>query len=198
MAFKRPDATQHILDLEEPGQEEENGESSTVQSKEQEDRIRDWIDQDNAENISPSATLYRYPDFKNNKRLKNQVNYFRDLIPSKHELGLEYGSGDYFLVLQIPAGKKQPARCTSYNFHLDKSYDLLKQKHDQEEAAKLFQAPPGSGIVPVHHNGGGESLKEAIALVQAMNAPFMALLAPIVNKALTYQAAPALDRKSVV
>lgn len=147
-------------------------------------RIDDWTTQDNAENIQPCATLYKYLDAVQGND-KAQVNYYRGSIPSRHEIGETYGAGRYMLVLTRPAGRKQPRKSTSFRFPLHTNYDRLKALKDEAEARKALQGTPPAGQVPYYPPPANNAaiFKETFGMMQGMMSSIFSMLSPLLLKA---------------
>jgi len=149
-----------------------------------ENRIADWITQDNAENIQPSATLYKYLDPLHGHD-KAQVNYYRENVPTRHEIGETYGAGRYMLVLTRPAGKKQPRASTSYRFPLHANYDRLKALKEEAEARKVSGASTSVSQYPFPYPPANNAaiFKETFGMMQGMMSSIFTMLSPLLLKA---------------
>jgi hypothetical protein len=149
-----------------------------------EGRIDDWTTQDNAENIQPCATLYKYLDPTQGND-KAQVNYYRGNVPTRHEIVETYGSGRYMLVLTRPAGKKQPRKSTSFRFPLHANYDRLKALKDEADARKIAGSTGVSQYAPtiIQPANNAAIFKETFGMMQGMMSSIFAMLSPLLLKA---------------
>ena len=171
-----------------PGEDFQEGdkgvEDKATADSDLEARIDDWATQNNAENISPCATLYRFHDLLRGDE-KSQVNYYKGNIPTRHEIGEMYGGGRYMLVLTRPPGVKQPRKSTSYRFTLHSSYDRLRAERAEKEAAAMTGNRPA---VIIQDNGprqsSTETFKETFALMQGMMSNIFTMLSPLLNRAM--------------
>jgi hypothetical protein len=148
-----------------------------------EERIREWAIQDNVENISPYAILYRFINKATSGKME-QMNRFDGDIPSRHEIGLMYGAGNYYLILIRPAGQKQGRKNTSYSFQLGETYNDLKRLEDQKKVPVYNGLPVYQQTPQARSDGQGTALKDAFGMVQTMMVQMMALISPIINGAL--------------
>lgn len=164
--------------------ENSEGKETARADSELESRIEDWITQDNIENVQPCATLYKFIDpFKGED--KRQVNYFKGEIPSRHEIGLLYGGGRYFLVLTRPAGSKQPRKSTSYRFSLHDSYNALKAAKEQKDLETARQNVPAVSIGPYQGYTPPDNtaiFRETFSLMQGMMSTILQTLSPLLSR----------------
>jgi hypothetical protein len=154
-----------------------------VKNPEMEERLREWSMQGNVENISPYAILYRFLNKATSGKME-QLNRFDGDIPSRHDIGLLYGAGNYYMILTRPGGKNQPRKATSYSFQLGDTYNEMKRQEDQRkvpafQGMPIYQQAPQQGA-----NSQGSALKDAFGMVQTMMVQMMGLIAPIINGAL--------------
>jgi len=86
--------------------------------------LRDWFLKNQLEDKSYKVSLYRFinPQFGDRKALVNQ---YEDLMPSEHEIGLQFGSGRYcvFVTMTDSNGKR---RIYNSKFRISDDYDRRK------------------------------------------------------------------------
>jgi hypothetical protein len=86
--------------------------------------LRDWFLKNQLEDKSYKVSLYRFinPQFGDRKALVNQ---YEDLMPSEHEIGLQFGSGRYcvFVTMTDSNGKR---RIYNSKFRISEDYDKRK------------------------------------------------------------------------
>lgn len=80
--------------------------------------LRQWLAQARADDKSYTATLYRYD--QNWRGKQYIVSQFKDELPTAHEMGLQFGPGEYRLVIQ--AGD-DTTRMRAVRFNIGKEYD---------------------------------------------------------------------------
>jgi hypothetical protein len=173
----------------------ENNDSASVDI-EVEDRLADWLETNRIENSTPVATLYKL--IGETGETREQVDYFRGVIPSRHEIGLNYGPGRYIMIIRNTTGMKG-AKTTTIRFRLHESYKeknfAFKREQVEKERFALGQPNALPPAVPAPQSG-KESLLEAFTLVRSMQADTMAMFKPILERLLT-PATPAIPMKSV-
>lgn len=169
--------------------QENDAEGSSV-DLEVEERLADWLETNRVENGSPVATLYKFSGDSGETR--EQVDYFRGVFPSRHEIGLEYGPGRYILIIRNTTTSKG-AKSTSVRFRLHESYAEKSLKFKRERAEKerlaLGQSNGTPSALPPPQTG-KESLIEAFTLVRSMQADTLAMFKPILERILTPAAPP--------
>jgi len=119
---------------------------------------------------TPKATLYKYINPTGADRIF--AGYFTgDEIPNRHQIGLTYGSGKYFLELDQPKGKAEEEEGTSLIFSIHEIYDQLKAKADAEAQRKAYgtAGDPGAaaGMVMQQQqpNQSFQMVKEILGLI---------------------------------
>lgn len=171
----------------------ENPESGTGDI-EVEERLAEWLETNRVENSLPCATLYKFSGATGEQ--KEQMDYFRGVIPSRHEIGLLYGAGRYMLCIRNTTGQKG-AKSSSIRFTLHESYNeraanFKREKADKERLA-LGQSTNQISALPPAQTG-KESLLEAVTLVRAMQSDTLAMFKPILERLLV-PAVPAAPQK---
>lgn len=170
----------------------ENDEESPSVDLEVEERLADWLEVNRVENGSPVATLYKFTGETGEAR--EQVDYYRGIFPSRHEVGLEYGPGRFILIIRNTTAQKG-AKSTSCRFRLHESYleKSLKFKRDKADRERPVLGPPNAlpPALPAPQNG-KESLLEAFTIVRSMQADTLAMFKPILERILSPAAVPAL------
>ena len=111
-----------------------------------------------------------------------------DILPSRHDIGIMYGSGKYYMIVYRPAKGKQPAKRTSYRFELAETYDTMKAENEAKKAAIPVYTPSIAHPQPNQ----GESLKEALTLMQGLVMQVFGMFQPLINAALVRPEPPAL------
>lgn len=166
----------------------ENNETSPA-DLEVEERLADWLEINRIENSTPVATLYKLIGDTGEQR--EQADYFRGVIPSRHEIGLEYGPGRYILIIRNTTGQKG-AKSTSIRFRLHESYTekSLKFKRERAEKERLALGQPNAVQSALPATTGKESLIEAFTLVRSMQADTLAMFKPILERILTPATSP--------
>jgi hypothetical protein len=171
----------------------ENVDEGLFIDKEVEERVEDWLELNRVENGSPCATLYKLVGPKNETR--EQVDYFRGIIPTRHEIGLDYGPGYYLMIIRNTTASKG-VKSTSIRFTLADSYNEKHLKHKREQAERerlaLGQSNGLPSAIPQAQKDPGETLKEAFGLVRLMQAETLAIFKPILERALAPAAPLAL------
>lgn len=154
-----------------------------------EERLADWLDTNRVENSQPAAILYK---FTGTGETKEQVDYFRGVIPSRNDIGLEYGAGRYMLILKNTTGRLG-YKSTTIRFNLHESYNEKSLKFKRERAEKERFGVGGSSVSGTVSppSTGKESLVEAITLVRSMQAETLNLFRPILERLLVPPPAPA-------
>lgn len=176
---KRPDP-ENDLSFDErippsPDMEENDCEEIAEIDKEMEERLSEWAIQDNVENVSSYAILYRYVDPKTSNRME-QINRF-DILPSRHDIGIQYGGGKYYLIAIRPAKGKQAARRTSYRFTLADTYNILKAENEAKKHPS-FPVP----AFPMPQENRGDSFKEAMATINMVMSTMMQSINPLIAR----------------
>ena len=163
-----------------------------IEDIEVEARLSEWLDLNKVENSTPFATLYKFKGPVGDA--KEQVDYFRGVFPSRHEIGLDYGSGRYMMIVQNATTREKKG--TSVRFTLHESYDEKSRQYKREKAEKerlsapLVPAPSLPAPVPVDNKA---SLMEALSLVRSMQNDTLLMFRPFLEKAI----APAASREPV-
>jgi hypothetical protein len=105
--------------------EPDDGEEITVPLT-LDDKISFFIARTNVENLNPCMYVYKY---KANSSTQRSLcgKFDGDDIPDEHTIGLQYGSGRYLVILQVPAGEKQVRKQGSYTFEIGTVYDELRR-----------------------------------------------------------------------
>jgi|WetSurMetagenome_2_1015567.scaffolds.fasta_scaffold06083_5 hypothetical protein len=128
--------------------------------------LTEWLSQKNIDNAQPTVHLYKFDNPLNNKE-KSLYGTYKDHIPTEDEIGLECGSGRYFMIVKVPDGA-HTGHChtTTRSFKIGVRYDMLR------EARK-----PAQAAVPYHNPQ--ETAQQAFTMVERM----MAMILPaLLNK----------------
>lgn len=115
-------------------------------------------------------SIYRYDN--PHTQQKSFCGKFVDMIPSEHEIGLEYGSGKFLTVLQAVNGRGKRKGTTS-TFKIDKRYDRLKEEKEQ----KTINAAPNQQPV-VYAGNPIDNTDQMLKLMQTMISMLIPLIRP--------------------
>ena len=171
--------------------EEQNPESvSTLESFEDKfenedtdytEALRSWVNEAREvyDNQCAKITLYKYDNPLSGKD-KSQINEWENYVPSRHEVGLDYGSGRYTIFCGVQGNKREGKKnlVKSRTFRLHSNYDELKRKRDLEKNSSIVQP---NNLVPVNHTvNSGLDLKALILAVKEL-APVIKSIIPSNN-----------------
>lgn len=129
----------------------EDGDTTTQGAIPEDGGLREWLARAKAEDASYTATLYRFGGASNTKQFI--VFQWVNELPTAHEVGLEYGPGEYRLLVVIRDG--QAAGVKSFRFNIAQEYAEYRRKAGRD-GSPLGGATPG--------NGGG--LRESLEVVK--------------------------------
>ena len=102
-------------------------ESNDLDYDEYDFKIDEWLDKVNNENIEPKATLYGFKSSTGESKELLWQWEGRENIPSIHEVGLQFGSGRYVMIFNIPKGINSDKKTTSRRFRIGSYYDQAKR-----------------------------------------------------------------------
>ena len=92
-------------------------------------KAREWIEKSNIENLTVTATLYKYRG-NHPSQGKTQCCKYENEFPDEHNVGLVYGSGKYSMIVTYPKGAKQAPGVRRFEFELHSHYDQLKREEE--------------------------------------------------------------------
>lgn len=149
-------------------QTEEETEQEYTTKSEADEVIDEYKEEAARRDTTPNATLYKYEN--ESGKNKQFAGYFRgDEIPSRHNIGLLFGSGKYQLLLKQPKGKaKQPEQDTLI-FKIHEIYDQHKAKAEAEKAKKDYAiqaaADPTGSSGSLQSTQTFQQVKEILSLI---------------------------------
>jgi hypothetical protein len=90
------------------------------------DKINNFIERANVENLTPCMYVYKYK--QNSSTQRSLCGKFEgEDIPDEHNIGLQYGSGRYLAIVQVPSGEKQARKQSTIGFEISPNYDDLRR-----------------------------------------------------------------------
>jgi hypothetical protein len=90
------------------------------------DKINSFIERANVENLTPCMYVYKYR--LNSGSQRSLCGKFEgDSIPDEHNIGLQYGSGKYLAIIQVPAGENQARKQSTISFEISTTYDDMRR-----------------------------------------------------------------------
>jgi hypothetical protein len=90
------------------------------------DKINNFIERANVENLTPCMYVYKYK--LNSSTQRSLCGKFEgEDIPDEHNIGLQYGSGRYLAIVQVPSGEKQARKQSTIGFEISTNYDDLRR-----------------------------------------------------------------------
>lgn len=165
--------------------------ADTYTDMEVESRLADWIETNAVENKEPRATLYKFTG--PNLSEKEQCDHYKGVFPSRHDIGLEYGSGKYMLIISNGAHAKEKIKGTTVRFTLSKAYDEKSRKFHAEKALQsIVPTPATQPLAPIAPVDNSKAMADSFSMVQNMMQSIMSMFKPILERAMTPPPLPAL------
>jgi hypothetical protein len=129
--------------------------SEEIEDMDFESDLTEWLSQKNIDNAQPTVHLYKFDNPLNSKE-KSLYGTYKDHIPTEDEIGMECGSGRYFMIVKVPDGA-HTGHChtTTRSFRIGSRYDTLR------EARKPAMTP-----IQVHNTQ--ETANQAFSMVERM------------------------------
>lgn len=137
--------------------------------------LSDWISSIDQGEESYTVTLYKYDTPTGNER-KSYVWQWTDETPTLHEIGNNWGSGKYLLIVSFPRLKDGRRPVRSYKFRIHQSFDLKRAMNPYMPMNGI----PGTGFPAMINQGSGQNnqLKEVLTMMQQM----ILMLSPLIQK----------------
>jgi hypothetical protein len=158
--------------------------------------LRQWLAQARADDKSYTATLYRYD--QNWRGKQYIVSQWKDELPTAHEMGLQFGPGEYRLVIQ--AGD-DTSRLRAVRFNIGKEYEGHRAKLGLASLSAPSAGPQAAGP-----QGGAPGVDSALMLVKTVVEMLKPLIEtrhaaapdPAASLAGTYEMMNSVMRKSLM
>lgn len=142
-------------------------------------KLEQWAIRENPENQSYLTYLYKF-DHPSTGDAKVLCTRYENEIPDPHNIGIQFGSGRYLVLVSIPATPSHDSKVKALRVRLGPQYDSLKK---QAEAGMLPGAPvpgahaPGSSpYVMAAQAQGVNNLSQGLELVERV----MGMILPLV------------------
>lgn len=134
-------------------------------------KINEFLEKQKIEENSPYFYLYKYEDYRSGE-VKSFIAKYRDCDPpDEDEIGREYGSGRYLMVMAIPSLKDRKQQMRAYRFRIHARYDALVKKQSIDTPASSSQQI----IIPQQNQ---PSFNDAFTLIERM----MSIMIPLFNR----------------
>lgn len=129
-------------------------------------RINTFIAMAKADVSDATCYLYKYDNYTSGEAKSTLHKYDGGDIPDQDEVGKQWGSGRYLLVLGIPASGGRKALMRAYKFRINPVYDIQRT------------GLPAAQQVPVSHDSGKNGMAEAFTMLQGL----LAMLIPLFQR----------------
>lgn len=113
-----------------------------------------WMEENRVEDNVARVSLYKFDNFTSGNE-KSFCSEWQNEIPSKHSIGLKFGSGRYLLLVSFAKTDKTPPIVKGKRFRLHPQYDELKRKEDEKNNV--------NGITSIVHTG--NSLQDSVKVL---------------------------------
>ena len=175
-----PLSNQHRIESDETADSFTELTDDDVSYSESDSKINEWLDSNRVENYQPFLTVYKFRHETGTE--KEQCETYRGEIPSRHEIGLEYGGGRFLVIMGNGAYDKKLRKTTSFQFRLHNSYDAKSREYYavKMKNSGLGSAPAGSQISADPR----QTFAESLALVQSIQNNMLSMFRPLIERAL--------------
>lgn len=130
--------------------------------------LKNYLEKNELLNKSYQVAVYKFEDDQSAN--KTFCKSYANQVPGEHEIGLQFGGGRYYVILQVldEDGKR---RGTTRTVLIHRNYDKLMNSTDASLGAMFPVMPAISG-----GNGGGGDMQNALVLMRTMMSMFMPLV----------------------
>lgn len=131
--------------------------------------LKNYLEKNELLNKSYQVAVYKFEDEQSAN--KTFCKAYANQVPGEHEIGLQFGGGRYYVILQVldEDGKR---RGTTRTVLIHKNYDRLMNSTEAGIGAMFPVMPAISG----GGNGGGGDMQNALTLMRTMMSMFMPLI----------------------
>jgi hypothetical protein len=119
--------------------------------------LKSWLQQIDAEEEKYIVTLFQYDNV--NRQKQWQVAQWSDECPTAHDIGIEYGPGEYRLLINIPA-RASTGGFKAVKINIGPQYNILREKLGKSSPASLAAPAVNAG------NGLGQSVELLKTIVE--------------------------------
>lgn len=148
---------------------QDTAEENTIDLSDDTDEIiNEWKEDARARNAIPHASLFKY-DNPTGPAVSYAGRFAGDEIPNRDTIGKIYGSGRYFMNMQIEKNGKK--KCSTYHFKIHPVYDEIKRKIDEERRAQTAAA------IPAMSGAAAPTTQETFSIVKDI----LSLLLPVIK-----------------
>ena len=126
-------------------------------------RINSFLAMSKADVSEATCYLYKYDNYTSGEAKSILHKYEGGDIPDSDEVGKQWGSGRFLLVLGIPASGGRKALMRAYKFRINPVYDLQRT---------------GSPVQQVSHDSGKNGMAESFTMLQGL----LAMLIPLFQR----------------
>lgn len=134
------------------------------------DRVSEFIRRNELLEVSKSYYLYKFDSVQSGQQKAFIAKYVDNEEPDEDQIGKEFGSGRYLVVMAIPECEKAPEGfMRAYQIRIHPHYDILRNKRLAEVASPV----PQTTIIQAPTNNMGDSIDMITKLIAAI-APLLA------------------------
>jgi len=105
--------------------------------------LQEWVSRENLDKLSYSASLFKYDPI--NRAKQWLVTQNKDEILTAHDVGLQFGSGEYRYLITFRAVDNNPPRVKAFKFNIHPCYDEKRRKMGAEAPAPTMLSA-GRGV----------------------------------------------------
>lgn len=136
-------------------------------------KIFEFLEKQKLDDSQPVFYLYKYEDYRTGE-VKSLINKYRDCDPpDEDDIGKEFGSGRYLLVMSIPRQSDGKGLMRAYRFRVHPRYDSFVGKEKAslpvQQLQTVQQLPPQQNI---------PSFNDAFGMIERV----LAIVSPLLNR----------------
>lgn len=169
-------------------QEKENDVSDVIEEFEGQDipfapsymlKMNEFMSKSSIDEFEPTFYLYQYDNYHSGKQKSLIDKFYQTAPPDEHDIGIEYGSGRFILILVMPISVKHPdGLMRAYRFRVNQIYDKrsVRKGSGSEQPVPPSMPQQFSPPVPVQNNQA--PMLEAFTMIEKI----ISVIAPLLNR----------------
>jgi len=134
-------------------------------------KIDEFIAKQKLQDESITFYLYKYDDPRNGET-KSLINKYQDCdAPDEHEIGMDFGSGRYLLMMSVPRQSNGQTLMRAYKFRVHHRYDSMMKSRE-------LPIPAAQPVAPVQNIQQAPSFTDLLAIIERM----FSMMGPLINR----------------